>query len=116
MRYLLLLYDDVAAVDALTPEQRRVIVEEHLRFGRMLSERNAQIAGEALRGPEEARTVRFDANGGVRVTDGPFIETKEALGGFYLVECTNEAEALELARQVPRSPGLVAELRPIAEV
>lgn len=116
MRYLLLLYDDVAAVAALSPEQRRAIVDEHLRFGRMLNDRRAQVAGEALRGPEEARTIRFDHNGSVQVTDGPFIEAKEALGGFYVLECASEEEALELAQQVPHSPGLVAELRPIAEV
>jgi hypothetical protein len=106
----------VATVDAMTPDQRRAIVDEHIRFGRMLEARHAAVAGEALRGPETARTIRFASNGGVSVTDGPFLETKEAIGGFYLLECADEAEALELARQVPRSPGLVAELRPIADV
>lgn len=116
MKFLLLLYDDVDAVEALSPDQRRAIVDEHLRFGRMLSERHAQVAGEALRGPESARTIRFGSNGGASVTDGPFLETKEAIGGFYVLECADEAEALELARQVPHSPGLVAELRPIADI
>jgi hypothetical protein len=116
MKFLLLLYDDAEAVEALTANQRRAIVDEHIRFGRMLEARQAAVAGEALRGPETARTIRFASNGGVSVTDGPFLETKEAIGGFYLLECADEAEALELARQVPRSPGLVAELRPIADV
>ena len=116
MKYLLLLYDDVSAVETLTPDQRRAIVDEHIRFGRMLETRQAAVAGEALRGPETARTIRFGSNGAVTVTDGPFLETKEAIGGFYILECADEAEALELARQVPRSPGLVAELRPIADV
>lgn len=116
MKFLLLLYDDVSAVDALTPDQRRAIVDEHIGFGQMLNQRHSVLAGEALHGPQTARTIRFGSNGGVSVTDGPFLETKEAIGGFYVLECADEAEALELARQVPRSPGLVAELRPIADV
>ena len=104
MKFLLLLYDDVAAVEAMTPEERRAIVDEHVRFGRMLETRRAAVAGEALRGPETARTVRFGSNGAVTVTDGPYLETKEAIGGFYILECADEAEALELARQVPAHP------------
>ena len=50
------------------------------------------------------------------IADGPFLETKEALGGFYLLECQSDEEAIELATQVPRSPGLVAELRPIPDI
>ncbi len=49
------------------------------------------------------------------VTDGPFLEAKEALGGLYVLECASPDEAIELAKQVPRSPGLVAELSPIAD-
>ncbi len=48
------------------------------------------------------------------MTDGPFLEAKEALGGLYVLECDGADEAIELAKQVPRSPGLVAELSPIA--
>jgi hypothetical protein len=82
----------------------------------MLRERGAQLAGEALRGPETAKTLRFGADGEATLTDGPFIEAKEALGGFYILQCASEAEAIELARRVPRSPRLVAELRPIADM
>ena len=114
MKFLLLLYDDAAAVEAMTPEERRAIVDEHIRFGRLLSERHARVAGEALLAPETARTIRYGSN--LSVTDGPFLETREAIGGLYVLECADEAEALELAGQVPRSPGLVSELRPIADV
>ena len=116
MKFLLLLYDDAEATEAMTPEERRAIVDEHIRFGGMLRERGAVVAGEALRGPETARTIRFGSESAVSVTDGPFLEAKEAIGGFYVIECADEAEALELAKQVPRSPGLVAELRFIADV
>jgi hypothetical protein len=114
MKYLLLLYDDAAAVEALSAEARLTIVDEHIRYAAMLRERGALVSGEPLHGPEAARTLRFDGNDAT-VTDGPFLEAKEALGGFYVIEASDERAAIELAKQVPRSPNLVAELRPIAD-
>ena len=114
MKYLFLLYSDPAADAALGPDGRAAMVEEHLRFGSVLRERNAMVLGEALQGPEETRTLRFDADGPPVVTDGPFLEAKEALGGLYVLECASTDEAIELAKQVPRSPGLVVQLSPIA--
>ena len=114
MRYLLLLYGDPAAEAAAGPEGRAAMVDEHRRFGTMLHERGAMVYGEALQGPEETRTLRFDVDGSTIVTDGPFLEAKESLGGLYVLECANLDEAIELAEQVPRSPGLVVELSPIA--
>ena len=71
------------------------------------------VIGEALEGPGESRTVRFDGNSPV-VTDGPFLEAKEALGGLYVLECASREDAIEFAKQVPRSPGLIVQLSPIA--
>ena len=116
MKYLLLLYDDTAAEAAMTAEERRAMVEEHIRFGRSLDERNAKLVGEALGEASGARTIRFSDGGEPIVTDGPFLETKESLGGFYVLECAHLDDAIELAKGVPRSPGLVAELRPIVDV
>jgi hypothetical protein len=116
LKYLLLLYDDAAAIAAMTADDRRAMVEEHVGYATMLRERGVHRAGEPLDAPETARTVRFGEGDGTVVTDGPFLEAKEALGGFYLLECASDDEALELAKQVPRSPGLVAELRPIPEI
>jgi hypothetical protein len=115
MKFLLLLYDDTATIDALPAADRRALVEEHIGFSRMLRERGALVHGDPLDSPATARTIRFDAADSV-VTDGPFLEAKEALGGFYVIDCTDAAEAEELAMRLPRSPGLVAELRPIPEV
>ncbi len=114
MKYLLLLYGDPAAEAAAGPDGRAAMVEDHRRYGTMLRERGAMVIGEALQGPEETRTLRFDGGGAPIVTDGPFLEAKEALGGLYVLECASIDEALDLAKQVPRSPGLVAELSPIA--
>jgi hypothetical protein len=112
MRFLFLIHGDAEAEAAMTPEERRAIVGEHIAYGSMLRERGAHVLGEALTG--EAATVRP----GKRpiVTDGPFAETKEAVGGFYVVECASREEAIELAGLVPRSPGLAVEVLSIAEV
>jgi len=115
MKYLLLLYGDPAGEAAAGPDRRAAMVEDHRRFGAMQRDRDAIVLGEALQGPEETRTLRFDdGDGPPVVTDGPFLEAKETLGGLYVLECASPDEALELAKQLPRSPGLVAELSPIA--
>jgi hypothetical protein len=114
MKFLLLLHDDVSAVDALTALERRAIVDEHIAFAAMLRESGRLLAGEALQGPEAAAVVRPGQQ--PLVTDGPFTETKEAIGGFYLLECESRDEALEVAARAPRSPGIAVEVLPIAEV
>ena len=115
MKFLLLIYGDAAAEAAMTDDERRAIVDEHLEFRRHLAERSADVIGEALAPPETGRTVRF-AGDGMVVTDGPFLETKEALGGFYVLQAGSIEEAAELVRPIPRSPGLVAEIRPIVDM
>lgn len=117
MRYLLLLYDDTEMIDALPAAERRALVDEHIAYSRMLRERGALVHGDPLDSPGTARTLRFEASDGEpTVTDGPFLEAKEAIGGFYVIECADAAEAEALAARLPRSPGLVAEIRPIPEV
>jgi hypothetical protein len=112
MRFLFLIHGDREAETALSTDERRAIVAEHMAFGSLLRERGAFVLGEALAG--EATTLRL----GERpiVTDGPFAETKEGVGGFYVVECENRDEALEFAAKVPHSPGAVVEVLTIAEV
>jgi hypothetical protein len=98
VRYLLLLYGDPDREAALTDDERRAIVDEHVRFGKVLDDSCAMIAGEALEGPATAQTVRFPADGAAPyVTDGPFLEAKEALGGYYVLECEGVGAAIELA-------------------
>ena len=115
MKFLLLLHGDPAAEAAMTDDERRAVVDQHIAFARHLSERGAHILGEALGPAEAGRTIRFDGEH-LLVTDGPFLETKEALGGFYVLEAGSIEEATELVHLVPRSPGLVAELRPIVDM
>jgi len=112
MRFLFLIHGDSAAEAALSAKERRAIVGEHIAYGSMLRERGVHVLGEALTG--EAAVVRPGAK--PVVTDGPFAETKEAVGGFYVVDCADRDEAFELAGGVPRSPGVAVEVLTVAGV
>jgi hypothetical protein len=112
MRFMFLIHGDQEAEAAMTADERRAVVDEHMAYGTMLRERGVHVLGEALSG--EAATVRPGET--PLVTDGPFAETKEAVGGFYVVDCASRDEALELASRVPRSPGVVVEVLTIAEL
>jgi hypothetical protein len=112
LRFMLLLYGDHEVEAALPREDLRAIVSEHLTFTARLREEGAYVYGDALDGPAAARVVRRDGT----VTDGPFTESREQLGGLYVVECTDLEGALEYAKQVPKGPGLSVEVRPIPDL
>ena len=87
-------------------------MEGHTKF----AENNGSkvLGGNALQSVTTATTLRPDGSGGFTATDGPFVETKEALGGYYLVEAADLDEAIELAKQVPvAAPSAGLEVRPI---
>jgi len=107
MRFVILLYGDEAAEAALPPEELRGIVEQHRALSRRLAEEGRLVAGEGLGPSHTATTVRDGV-----VSDGPFAEAREQLGGLYIIECADLDEALAVAKQIPRSPGLAVELRP----
>jgi hypothetical protein len=111
MRFLLLLYGDEAAEDALTPAERRAIVDEHIAFSRQLHEAGKLVLGEPLGPSHQGRIVSKRG-----VTDGPFAETKEQLGGVYVIEAGSLDEAIGIAQRVPEGPGLVVEVRAIPEM
>jgi hypothetical protein len=111
MRFLFLVHGDSEAEAALTPDERRAIVGEHIAYADMLRERGVHVLGEALSG--DAVTVRPGES--PLVTDGPFAETKEGVGGFYVVDCASREEAVDLAGKVPQSPGVAVEVLSIAE-
>jgi hypothetical protein len=112
-QYLILIYGDEASWDeAGSPEFISQVHKEHAAFQQ--ANTGAVRAGEALHRTGTATSIRKDASG-VTVTDGPFAETKEALGGFYLVEAADLDEAISIAKQVPAPFGGV-EVRPIRSV
>jgi len=109
-QYLVLIYENEAGWENCSPEQFNQVMAGHRSF----NERNAGAirGGNALEPTAAATSVRPDLGGGFTVTDGPFAETKEALGGYYLIEAANLDEALALAKQIPTPWGGV-EVRPI---
>jgi hypothetical protein len=109
-KYLILIYGDEAALDAAGPDAMAATLAGHRAF--VEANRAAVLGGEALERTGSATSVRRDDRGGFVVTDAPFAETKEALGGYYLVEAADLDEALALARQVPAPSGGV-EVRPV---
>jgi hypothetical protein len=110
MKFMLLLYGSEKAWDSADEEQTAALIEQHERFTQMLIARNALVGGEALTETSTAKTVR---NADTSVTDGPFAETTEQLGGFYLIEAADMDEALEIAKQVPEP---TVEVRPVMEM
>jgi hypothetical protein len=109
-QYLILLYEDEKAYESANEQVLGEVLEAHNAFG--AKNAAAIVGGNALQPTSTATVVRSDGAGGFTVTDGPFVETKEALGGYYLVEAADLDEAIALAKQVPARFGAV-EVRPI---
>jgi hypothetical protein len=107
-QYMILIYEDETSYATATPEVLGEVMEAHNRFAAGVEQLGAKLlGGEALQDTSTATTVR-----GSDVTDGPFVETKEVLGGFYLVDAPDLDTALAVARTVPARFGGV-EVRPV---
>jgi hypothetical protein len=109
-KYAILIYEDEASWANAGQEGIDQMMKEHTAFG----ENNAAAlrGGEALQPTSMATSIRKDRSGGFAVTDGAFAETKEALGGFYLIEAGDLDQAIAIAKQVPAPFGGV-EVRPV---
>lgn len=114
MKYLILMHVDPAVLEQLTPEQGTQIQEGHAAFMAQTKERGEFVGTQALADPRQTKVVRSVA-GTQQTSDGPFVEAKEYLGGFYFIDVEDEARALELARLIPDTQidGLAVELRPV---
>jgi hypothetical protein len=118
MRYAILIYDEDTAnppAEPPPPEVIQPVMEAYTAYTEMLRDRQVYLGGEALQPVPTATTVRV-RDGQTLTTDGPFAETKEALGGFYLVDAKDLDEALELAAKCPGALVGSIEVRPIWEV
>ena len=112
MRYMLLITSEKPAPPPPPPAEMDALLEGHRRVSDELRQAGKMVASERLRPDSEASRVRLKA-GHHQVTDGPFTETKEALGGFYLIECDSQHEAVEWAKKIPLREGHFIEVRPI---
>ncbi len=112
MQYMLLLYSDPAEEETRTPEQKKAALAAHMAFAAELRQSGAMLGGDELQPASTARTVRLNPPAPV-ISDGPFAETREQLGGYYLIEARSMDEALTWAAKVP-APGGAVEVRPIS--
>ncbi|RAG83293.1 hypothetical protein DN069_23170 [Streptacidiphilus pinicola] len=114
MKFLISLHINPAVLDALTDEEKAAIGEGHGRFIAALKESGELITTQALVDPSQAVVVSV-RDGQPVVTDGPFLESKEFLGGFYLIDCENRERAIELAARIPDTAieGLGVEVRQV---
>jgi hypothetical protein len=110
VKYLLLIHWDETAGARRPAAEEQAEMAEHRAYGQALGAR--RLGGDRLRPSGEARCVT--TRGGRRtVTDGPYAETKEVLGGYYLIECADAAEALEWAARCPSAKHGTIEVRPV---
>jgi hypothetical protein len=115
MRYLLLITADEKQMASLTPEEGAAVSEEYAEFGKEMAERGVLLGGERLHFTSTATTVRV-RDGETVATDGPFAETKEQLAGYYVVDCKDLDEAIEVAAKIPGARSASIEVRPIWEM
>jgi hypothetical protein len=114
MKFLIGLHINPTVLDALTDEEKTALGAGHGAFIEALKESGELITTQALADPSQAAVVLV-RNGQPAVTDGPFLESKEYLGGFYLIDCESRERAIELAAQIPDAAieGLGVEVRQV---
>ena len=116
MKYLLTFVRDQDRMYEGTEEEMRAAMEAWNAFDREAIEAGVLIANEALELPKTAKTVRVTDAGEHAVTDGPFAETKEQLGGFCLLDCESVEDAIGWAKKVPLPPGSKIEVRAVMDL
>ncbi len=112
MKYLCLIYDDEKSMSARSQSESTAFTGEYFAFSEDIRKSGHYVAAEALQPVQTATTVRI-RNGKVSTTDGPFAETKEQLGGFYLIEARDLNDALQVASKIPSARTGSIEVRPI---
>jgi hypothetical protein len=114
MKYMLLICDDEKAWGKYTEAEQKQMMSEYGQLSAQLKANGQYLAGSQLKPAASATSVRI--RGGKRLlTDGPFAETREQLGGYYLVEAKNLDEAIEIAAKIPAARTGTIEVRPLVE-
>lgn len=115
MRFLCLVYFEPETLAALSPAEKTTLDRDSLVYNDELREKRRYLAAEALHPVSSARTVRV-RRGKTSVTDGPFAETKEHVGGFILIDATGMDQAVEIAAGIPLAKLGSIEVRPIMRI
>jgi hypothetical protein len=114
MKYLCLIYDDEKKFAGMTKSEGEAIMGEYFAFTDSIKKSGHYVAGEALQPVRTATTVRV-RQGRASSTDGPFAETKEQLGGFYMINARDLDEAVQIAARIPSARLGSIEVRPVVE-
>ena len=112
MRYALMVYVDEKVTAAMPPDQMGELMGGYMALEQELAAKKTKLAGEALQPVAAATSVRVRSGKPV-TTDGPFAETKEQLGGFYVLECKDLDEAIGWAAKIPNARNGTIEIRPV---
>ncbi len=112
MKYLCLVYSEEKVLDAMSKSEFEVFSDEHVAVDEELRKSGHSLVAEALQPVHTATTVRV-RNGKLSTTDGPFAETKEQLGGFYLIEARDLNDAIQAAARIPAARLGSIEVRPV---
>jgi len=114
MKYMLLIYDDEKVWAGLSEAEQKKIMGDYRQFGQEIAAAGQMVTGAQLQPVSAATSVRV-RNGKRLLTDGPFAETREQLGGYYLVEAKDLDEAIGLAARIPSARMGTIEVRPLVE-
>ena len=115
MQYMLLIFDDERVWGELSEEERGRLYAEYGTFTNELREAGALVTADQLQ-PSTTATLVQVRDGETLTTDGPFAETKEQLGGYYLIEADSLDEAIEWAAKIPSARGGTIEVRPVVQL
>jgi len=114
MKYICLIYDEEKKLHALSKTESDALMSEYRAFTASIKESGHWLAGEPLKPVSTASTVRV-RNGKLSTTDGPFAETREQLGGFYMIDARDLNEALQIAARIPSAKIGSIEVRPVMD-
>ena len=114
MKYFLALIPDQFALGQRTPEEMQDAMKAWDDYTQAAIDAGVHLGGEGLQPPDTATTVKIEESGDTIVSDGPFAETKEQIGGYYLLDCEDLDDALAWAKRIPM-PGGTVEVRPVMD-
>jgi len=112
MKYILLIYGDERVWASMSPEEMQKVYEAHGVYAEEMAKAGVMVGGAELKPVSTATSVRF-TGGQARIVDGPFAETREQLGGYYVIDVENLDQALEWARRMPGMTSGTVEVRPL---